>query len=125
MSATGVGKICFLKWLINITVYRDVLDHFPLSYREDKLETMNSSFSMNLQSLQKNLFTEKRIPVLVSSANSPDENPIENTWIILKRKFKKYCLSNPEKWKWVISESWKSMSPETYSDLIGSLPERK
>ena len=42
MSATGVGKICFLKWSINTTVYQDgldhFLDHFLISYIEYKFE---------------------------------------------------------------------------------------
>ena len=83
MFATGVGKICFLKRLINAAIYHDALDYFLIIYIEDKFGNKEFIFQHDLAPPQtvkstKEWFMEKKIPVLDWPTNSPDTNPIEN-----------------------------------------------
>ena len=59
-------------------------------------------------------------------ANSPDLNPIENVWSILKRRIYvngRQFKSKNELWK-AIEESARSITPKEISDLVGSVDRR-
>ena len=88
-SPTGVGKICFLKRSINFAPYQDLLNHFLISYPENKLRYFEFIFQHDLAPFHtmestKGWFRKKRIPAIDLLANCPDANPIENLWGILE-----------------------------------------
>ncbi len=53
---------------------------------------------------------------------SPDLNPIEHMWGILKRKVEKHHMSNIQQLCDVIL--WKRMPETTCADLVNSMPRR-
>lgn len=52
----------------------------------------------------KEWFTEQRITLLDWPENSPDANPKENLWVIIKRRLRKYYPDNLKELKQVITE---------------------
>ncbi len=55
---------------------------------------------------------------------SPDLNPMEHMWGILKRKVEKHRVSNIQQLSDVITEEWKRMPATTCAVLVNSIPRR-
>ncbi len=55
---------------------------------------------------------------------SPDLNPIEHMWGILKRKVEKQHVSNIQQLRDVIVEEWMRMPATTCAALVNSMPRR-
>ncbi len=55
---------------------------------------------------------------------SPDLNPIEHMWGILKQKVEKHHVSNIQQLCDVIMEEWKRMPATTCAALVNSMPRR-
>ncbi len=55
---------------------------------------------------------------------SPDLNPIEHMWGILKRKVEKHHVSNIQQLRDVVMEEWKRMPAITCAALLNSMPRR-
>ncbi|KAI2663376.1 Transposable element Tc1 transposase [Labeo rohita] len=59
-----------------------------------------------------------------SAANSPDLNPIENLWGIVKRKMRNKRPKNADELKATVKETWASIPPQQCHRLITSMPRR-
>ncbi len=57
-------------------------------------------------------------------ANSPDLNPIENLWGIVKRKMRDTRPNNADDLKATVKETWASIPPQQCHKLITSMPRR-
>ncbi len=55
-------------------------------------------------------------------ANSPDLNPMENLWGIVKRKMRNKRLKNADELKATVKETWDSIPPQQRHKLITSMP---
>ncbi len=69
-------------------------------------------------------FKDHGIPVLNWPANSPDLNPIEKLWGIVKRKMRYARRNNAEELKATIRATWALITPEQCHRLIDSMPRR-
>uniref|UniRef100_A0A9J7XDV8 Tc1-like transposase DDE domain-containing protein n=1 Tax=Cyprinus carpio carpio TaxID=630221 RepID=A0A9J7XDV8_CYPCA len=69
-------------------------------------------------------FTDQGITVLNWPANSPDLNPIENLWDIVKRKLRDTRPNTLDELKAAIEASWASITPQQCHRLIASMPRR-
>ncbi len=69
-------------------------------------------------------FKDHGIPVFNWPANSPDLNPIENLWGIVKRKMLYARPNNAEELKATIRATWALITPEQCHRLIDSMPRR-
>ncbi len=85
MSSAGVGLLCFLKSKVNTAVYQEVLEHFMLPAADQLYGDADFIFQQDLAPAHS---AKDGIPVLNWPANSPDLNPIENLWGIVKRKMR-------------------------------------
>ncbi len=55
---------------------------------------------------------------------SPDLNPTEHMWGILKRQVEKHHVSNIQQLRDVIMEEWKRMPATACAALVNSMPRR-
>ncbi len=84
MSSAGVGSLGFLKSTVNAAIYQHILEHFML-LSADKLYR---DADLIFQQEWTGMFNDHGVIVLEWAANSPDLNPIENLWGIVKRKIR-------------------------------------
>ncbi len=64
----------------------------------------------------------KHFTVLDRLANSPDLNPVENLWGIVKRKMRDTRPNNADDLKAAFKVTWASITPEQCHRLIISMP---
>ncbi len=66
----------------------------------------------------------QRVKVMDWPSMSPDLNPIEHLWDILKQKVEERKVSNIHQLRDVIMEEWKRTSVTTCEALVNSMPKR-
>ncbi len=111
MSSAGVGPLCFLRSKVNTAVYQEVLEHFLLPAADQLYGDADLIFQQDLAPAHSakatsTWFKDHGIPVINWPANTPDLNPIENLWGIVKRKMRYARLNNAEELKATIRATW-------------------
>ncbi len=127
MSSAGVGPLCLLKSTVNAAVYQELLEHFMLPSADKLYGDADFIFQQDLAPAHtakgaKSWFNDHGFTVLDWQANSPDLNPIENLWGIVKRKMRDTRPNNADDLKAAIKATWASIPPEQYHRLINFMP---
>ncbi len=129
MSSAGVGPLCFLKSTVNAAIYQEILEHFMLPSADKLYGDADFIFQQDLAPAHtakgtKSWFSDHGVTVLDWPANSPDLNPIENLWGIVKRKMRDTRPNNADDLKATVKETWASIPPQQCHKLITSMPRR-
>ncbi len=129
MSSAGVGPLCFLKSTVNAAIYQEILEHFMLPSADKLYGDADFIFQQDLAPAHtakgtKSWFNDHGVGVLDWPANSPDLNPIENLWSIVKRKMRDTRPNNADELKDTVKETWASIPPQQCHKLITSMPRR-
>ncbi len=129
MSSAGVGPLCFLKSTVNAAIYQEILEHFMLPSADKLYGDADFIFQQDLAPAHtakgtKSWFNDHGVTVLDWPANSPDLNPIENLWGIVKRKMRDTRPNNADELKATVKETWASIPPQQCHKLIASMPRR-
>ncbi len=129
MSSAGVGPLCFLKSKVNVAIYQEILEHFMLPSADKLYGDADFIFQQDLAPAHtakgtKSWFNDHGVTVLDWPANSPDLNPIENLWGIVKRKMRDTRPNNADELKATVKETWASIPPQQCHKLITSMPRR-
>lgn len=129
MSSAGVGVMCTLKTTVNAAVYQEILEHFMLSSADMLYEDADFIFQQDLAPAHSarttvKWFSDHNIRVLDWPANSPDLNPIENLWGLLKQKVARIRPSNTDELKCAITTAWAVITPDECHRLVASMPRR-
>ncbi len=127
MSSAGVGPLCFLKSTVNAAIYQEILEHFMLPSTDKLYGDADFIFQQDLAPAHtakgtKSWFNDHGVTVLDWPANSPDLNPIENLWGIVKRKMRDTRPNNADDLKAAIKATWASIPPQQCHKLISSMP---
>ncbi len=129
MSSAGFGPLCFLKSTVNAAIYQEILEHFMLPSANKLYGDADFIFQQDLAPAHtakgtKSWFNDHGVTVLDWPANSPDLNPIENLWGIVKRKMRDTRPNNADDLKATVKETWASIPPQQCHKLITSMPRR-
>ncbi len=127
MSSAGVGPLCFLKSTVNAAIYQEILEHFMLPSADKLYGDADFIFQQDLAPAHtakgtKSWFNDHGVTVLDWPANSPDLNPIEDLWGIVKRKMRDTRPNDVDDLKATVKETWASIPPQQCHKLITSMP---
>ncbi len=127
MSSAGVGPLCFLKSTVNAAIYQDILEHFMLPSADKLYGDADFIFQQDLAPAHtakgtKSWFNDHGVTALDWPANSPDLNPTDNLWCIVKRKMRDTKPNNADDLKATVKETWASIPPQQCHKLITSMP---
>ncbi len=118
MSSAGVGPLA---------IYQEILEHFILPSADKLYGDADFIFQQDLAPVHtakgtKSWFNDHGVTVLDWPANSPDLNPIENLWGIVKRKMRDTRPNNADELKATVKETWASIPNQQCHKLITSMP---
>ena len=99
MSAGGTAELQFIEGTMNSNMYCDILKQRAVfQHDNDPKHTSNTTTA---------LLKKMRVKVMDWPSMSPDLNPIERLWGILKRNVKQRKVSNIHQLCDVIKDEWK------------------
>lgn len=128
ISLRGRTQLATVKGIINSTVYCECLEGhlitimevlYPEGYtlQEDNA-TVHKSRETTAWKLQHGINT------IVWPANSPDLNPIENVWGLMKHHLASINFKTVDSWRAKLHELWENFTAEYMRALIESRPRR-
>ncbi len=103
MSAAGTGELQFIEGTMNANMYCDILKR-RLGRRA---EFQHDNDPKHTSKMTTALLKKLRVKVMDWPSMSPDLNPIEHLWGILKRKVEERKVSNIHQLCDVVMEEWK------------------
>lgn len=132
MGWSGVGKMVYVEGKMDAEQYCSILDDGLLgSLEKFNLETDNIIFQQDndpkhTSRIATKWFEDNGITLMSWPAQSPDLNPIEHLWGLLKRKIYDYeypAEGVDEIWDRA-AEAWSKITLEEVQNLIRSMPRR-
>lgn len=126
------GPLYFVEGTMRQDQYKQVIETILLPYLKEKRLTSRSFTFMqdgapcHTAKSIKSYLKLKNIPLLEWPGNSPDLNPIENVWSLLKQEVNKFEITNRATLKEKIISEWKNnlKIKKMIKSCIESMPRR-
>lgn len=126
ISKSGIKRIHIFDGIMDSYVYTEILlaNILDICYNNPNLVFQDDNDSKHRSTVTNNWKNEYEITSIDWPSNSPDLNPIENVWEILKRKVAKVNISTKEEFIKCIEDKWNEIDQETINNIIDSMPKR-
>ncbi len=127
MSAAGTGELRFIEGNMDSNMYCDTLKQKMVPSLQKLGRTAvfhHNNDPKHTAKITTAFLMKLKVKVMEWPSMSPDLNPIEHMWGILKRKVEKHHVSNIQQLQDVIMEEWKRMPATTCAALVNSMPRR-
>ena len=127
MSTAGVGQLQFIEGKMDSKMYCEILKNKMLPSlrtlgRGAKFQHDNDP--KHTAKITSQFFSSKKVSVLPWPSMSPDLNPIEHLWGVLKRKVEEKKPRNTQQLKQAVEDEWMSIQQATCANLVESMPRR-
>ena len=125
MCATGVGELHFIEGNMNSNMYCKILQQSIIPSLQKlgcRAVFQHVNDPKHTSKMTTALLKRLRVKMMDWPSMSPDLNPIEHLWGILKRKVEVRKVSNIRQFQDVIMEEWKSIPVATCEALVNSMP---
>lgn len=132
MLAYGVGIACRIEGTMTGKVYMEILDEGLIGTFDkfwidsDDWIVQQDNDPKHTFNIAKRWFSDHNIKLLAWPAQSPDLNPIEHLWALLKRRLASYDTipdSAEELWQRIRVE-WDRIEAKECAALVSSMPRR-
>ncbi len=120
MSAAGTGELQFIEGTMNANMYCDILKQNMIP----SLQRLGRRAVFQHHNDPKHTSKTLRVKVMDRPSMSPDLNPIEHLWGILKWKVEERKVSTIHQLRDVIMEEWKRTPVATCEALVNSITKR-
>ncbi|CAK9796254.1 Transposable element Tc1 transposase [Anthophora quadrimaculata] len=129
MSACGLGNLHFIEGIMDKYAYLNILklnlkqsaEKFGIA---DYYHFQQDNDPKHKSYLIKEWLLYNTPHVLETPSQSPDMNVIEHIWGELKRRIRKYVISNKNDLKNALQEEWANIDGNITNNLIASIPRR-
>jgi hypothetical protein len=132
-SYWGAGPLYRVKGIMDGEQYRQILIHHMAPHVKDlegktgiEIIFQHDNDPKHTCNKVKNYLNNKQMRVLKWVSQSPDINPIENGWHLLKNRIahRQRKATNLDEVFEIAKEEWSNISTEVLQNLIGSMPRR-
>ncbi len=127
MSAAGVGELHFIDGIMNSQMYCSILKEkmLPsLRARGRRALFQHDNYPKHTSKATVGFLKKNRVKVIQWPSMSPDLNPTEHLWGILKRQVEHHSPSSIQSLKGDILEEWKKIDLAKCHQLFHSMPRR-
>lgn len=125
MSAEGPGKLCIVYEKVNSQIYQEILEYYMIPSSEDLFEDdfifQQDVAPPHISVSTKNWFRQRNIQVLPWPPNSPDINPLENLWRIMKKKLQENPPASKTELVARIKSVWANIDKNVCKHLVYSM----
>jgi len=128
MSAAGTGRLRFIEGIMDRFLYKEILTSEMLPSAQTLIGRnyifQRDNDPKHTSKIVKEFLAQKKVRVLDWPAMSPDLNPIEQIWQLLKVKVKARNPSGIPALKTIIQEEWNKIAAPVCEKYVNSMTRR-
>ena len=124
----GLGPLHRIDGIMDRWVYKDILQNIMLPHAEWEMPIrwifQQDNDSKHTSNVVKSWFEQQNINDMEWPPQSPDLNPIENLWSIVKKNIDRNNIRNTDEFFIRLQNAWDNITQHTTNHLIESMQRR-